>query len=473
MFRYGRSYAETPPLGQFRQGVQAFRFFFAVCFHGGTEPLVDLFPSGDKHRLSLGGELVPGAGEHSRHSFVLMGRGYPAEQFGADKVHQLALTFSKAGEALFYKFGRGKDGVVVRYFFAVQHPVHFRGQVKPLGKGQQPQQVRHKMLYRQAHILGQILAVRAGIGQQFLFVKLLGVIKGLFCGKIEQTVCFPLQGGQVIELGRLFCLFLPLDRRTDSRCPGTGLFQSVGLVHVGNASTARFQTAGLDADRIILFFLEAQNFCIPVHQHFQCRGLHPAYRQGFVIQHRKQPRCIDTHQPIRLCTAEGRLIQSIIIRIRAQVCKALPDSGILHAGNPEPLHRFRAAGHLVDETENQFSLPACVGCGSHTVHIRAVEQGTQNFKLLFLLIRDNELPRLGQDGQILIPPFAVFFVVLARLGKGHQMPDAPADQIPTALPVAVLLFSGSDHGGNATGHTGLFGNHQLKVHVSSSCPSSE
>ena len=192
-----------------------------------------------------------------------------------------------------------------------------------------------------------------------------------------------------------------------------------------------------------------------------------------MVQHRKQPCCIDAHQPIRLCTAEGRLIQSIIIRIRAQVCKALPDSGILHAGNPEPLHRFRAAGHLVDETENQFSLPACVGRGGHTVHIRAVEQRAHNFKLLFLFVRDNELPRLGQDGQILIPPFAVFFVVLASLGKGHQMPDAPADQIPATLPVAVLLFIGPDHGGNAAGYTGLFGDHQLKAHVSSSCPSSE
>ena len=192
-----------------------------------------------------------------------------------------------------------------------------------------------------------------------------------------------------------------------------------------------------------------------------------------MVQHRKQPCCIDAHQPICFCTAEGRLIQSIVVRIRAQVCKALSDGCILHAGNPEPLHRFCATGHLVDETENQFSLPACIGRGGHTVHIRAVEQGTQNFKLLFLFVRDNELPRLGQDGQIFILPLAVFFIVLARLGKGHQMPDAPADKIPAALPVAVLLFIGPDHGGNAAGYTGLFGNHQLKTHVSSSCPSSE
>ena len=167
------------------------------------------------------------------------------------------------------------------------------------------------------------------------------------------------------------------------------------------------------------------------------------------------------------------MIQCIVVRIRAQVCKALPDGGILHAGNPEPLYGFRAAGHLVDETENQFSLPACVGRGGHTVHIRAVEQSADDFKLLFLFVRDDELPRLGQNGQILIPPLAVFFIVLACFRKGHKVPDAPADQIPTALPIAVLLFSGSDHGGNAAGHTGLFGNYQLKTHVSSSCPSSE
>ena len=471
MFRNVSRHGKTLSLGQFRQGVQ--HFFLGICFQGGAEPLVDFFPTGNKHRLSLGGELVPGAGEHSSHSFVLMGRGYRAEQFGADKVHQLALTFRKAGEALFYKFGRGKDGVVVRYLFAVQHPAHIRGKCKPLGNGQQPQQVRHKMLYCLAHILGQILTVRAGIGQQFLFVKLLGVIKGLLGRETEQAVCLPLQGGQVIKFGRLFRLFLSPNGRADCICTCAFFFERICGFCIRNAPTVCFQAAGMDADRVILFFLEAQDFCVPVHQHFQCRGLHPAYRQGFVIQHRKQPCCIDAHQPIRLCTAEGRLIQSIIIRIRAQVCKALPDSGILHAGNPEPLYGFRAAGHLVDKAENQFSLPACIGRGGHTVHIRAVEQRAHNFKLLFLFVRDNELPRLGQDGQIFILPLAVFFIVLARFRKGHQMSDAPADKIPAALPITVLLFIGPDHGGDAAGYTGLFGNHQLKTHVSSSCPSSE
>ena len=139
MFRYGRSYAETLLLGQFWQGVHRFRFFFTVCFQSGAEPLVDLFPAGDKHGLSLGGELVPCTGEHSSHSFVLMGCSHRAEQLGADKVHQLALTFRKTSEALFCKFSRGNDGMMVRYLFAVQHTVYIRCKCKSLGKGQQPQ----------------------------------------------------------------------------------------------------------------------------------------------------------------------------------------------------------------------------------------------------------------------------------------------------------------------------------------------
>ena len=83
------------------------------------------------------------------------------------------------------------------------------------------------MLCRPAHILGQILAVGAGIGQQFLFVKLLGVIKGLLGRETEQTVCLPLQGRQVIELRRLFCLFLPVDRSTNGSCACAFFFERI------------------------------------------------------------------------------------------------------------------------------------------------------------------------------------------------------------------------------------------------------
>ena len=225
MFRNVRRHGKVLSLGQFRQCVQ--NFFLGIGFQGGAESLVDLFPAENKHRFSLGGELISCTGKYRSHGFILMGRGYRAEQFGADKVHQLAFTFGKTSETLLCKFCGRNDGVVVRYLFAVQHPAHIRGKCKPLGNGQQPQQVRRKMLCCLAHILGQILAVGAGIGQQFLFVKLLGIIKGLLCRETEQAVCLPLQGGQVIELGRLFCLFLPFDRSTNGSCACAFFFERI------------------------------------------------------------------------------------------------------------------------------------------------------------------------------------------------------------------------------------------------------
>ena len=56
--------------------------------------------------------------------------------------------------------------------------------------------------------------------------------------------------------------------------------------------------------------------------------------------------------------------------------KALPDGGVLHAGNPKTFERLFAARHLVDETENQLSLAPGV-CGAHkALHIGALHQET-------------------------------------------------------------------------------------------------
>ena len=69
-------------------------------------------------------------------------------------------------------------------------------------------------------------------------------IKGLLCHKSEQAVCLPLQGGQVIGLGRLFCLFLPFDRSTDGNCTRAFFFERICGFCIRNAPTVCFQAAG-------------------------------------------------------------------------------------------------------------------------------------------------------------------------------------------------------------------------------------
>lgn len=56
--------------------------------------------------------------------------------------------------------------------------------------------------------------------------------------------------------------------------------------------------------------------------------------------------------------------------------KAVLDGPVLHAGNPKTFERLFAARHLVDETENEFSLSPGV-CGAHkALHVGALYQGT-------------------------------------------------------------------------------------------------
>ena len=91
-----------------------------------------------------------------------------------------------------------------------------------------------------------------------------------------------------------------------------------------------------------------------------------------MVQHGKKACGVNAHQPIRLGAAEGRIPQTVILCTGAQVSKALPDSGILHGGNPEPLHRLLAACQFIDAAENQFTLPPSVAGVHYLGHIRGI-----------------------------------------------------------------------------------------------------
>ena len=58
------------------------------------------------------------------------------------------------------------------------------------------------------HIIGQITAVRPGIGTQLLFIERLQIIQGLLGGKAAEPVGFPLQSGQIIKRRGFFRVFL-------------------------------------------------------------------------------------------------------------------------------------------------------------------------------------------------------------------------------------------------------------------------
>ena len=158
---------------------------------------------------------------------------------------------------------------------------------------------------RFCHVGGQIPAVRAGIGQQLLFVEALGVIKGLLRRVSEQAVCLTLQGGKVIELWRLFLLLLLRDGSTGdghtlahSRC----LFR---LRRIGEFLRHRFGSVQHQAQQMIFFLVKQRDLRVTLRQHCQCGCLHTAHIQGAVIEDGEKTSGIDPHQPIRFLAAQG------------------------------------------------------------------------------------------------------------------------------------------------------------------------
>ena len=88
----------------------------------------------------------------------------------------------------------------------VDHIPDIRGKCQLNRKRQYSRQCLNDIPGGTLHILGQILAVRPGVGDELCFVKLLGVIQRLLRRIPKIAVGFSLQRGQVIELWRIAAL---------------------------------------------------------------------------------------------------------------------------------------------------------------------------------------------------------------------------------------------------------------------------
>ena len=140
---------------------------------------------------------------------------------------------------------------------------------------------------------GQIPAVRAGIGQQLLFIERLGVVQGLLGRVAEYPVCLPLQGGQVVQLGRLLRLFLPHQGYTHGLLSVAGVPDGLGILHGRNFFRNRRSSLQRQAHMMVFLLAEQDDFAVPVGQHRQGGRLHPPHIQGAVVEDREQAVCVD------------------------------------------------------------------------------------------------------------------------------------------------------------------------------------
>ena len=188
---------------------------------------------------------------------------------------------------------------------------------------------------------------------------------------------------------------------------------------------------------MIFFLVKQRDLCITIRQHCQRGRLNTAHIQGAVIENGEKARGIDPHQPIRFLAAEGRLIQGFIIGAGAQIRKTLPDSAVLHRGNPEPKNRLAAAGHFIHQPEDQLTFPPGVTGIDNGIHVGAVHQGTEIFKGVLLARCQYIAERLRQNGEIIIAPFLEILVITACIHRGYQVPHTPGYEKAVALIKAI------------------------------------
>ena len=188
---------------------------------------------------------------------------------------------------------------------------------------------------------------------------------------------------------------------------------------------------------MILFLVKQRDLRVTLRQHCQCGGLNTAHIQGAVIENGEKASGVDPHQPIRFLAAECRLIQGFIISAGAQIRKALPDSAVLHRGNPETKDRLAASGHFIHQSENQLPFTPGVTGIDDGIHIGAVHQGTEIFKSILLAWCQHIAKWLRQNGKIIIAPFLETLVIAARIHRGYQVSHAPGYEKAAALIKAV------------------------------------
>ena len=155
-----------------RTAVPVRRLFLQGC----AENAVDLPPAFGEDALALCGEGMAAAVKSSCDCLIHIRLRRRTQQLAADQQEQIALAQGQSLDIRFFNLHRGNNGVMVGYVLVGNHGLHQREEVADPVKGRH---LRRQMAdaggcFR--HVGGQIPAVRAGIGQQLLFVEALGVV---------------------------------------------------------------------------------------------------------------------------------------------------------------------------------------------------------------------------------------------------------------------------------------------------------
>ena len=275
------------------------------------------------------------------------------------------------------------------------------------------------------HIIRDELTVCSGIGQELLFIERLHQLKCLLCREAVIAVCLTLQGGQIVELRRIDRLLLTLERRNDgllfiaSRRNRICLVFGFDLLHVSR------QPVLLDMEIEVFLLVEGGDLAFALYQHCQSGSLNTTNHELFLIERSEKPGAVDTDNPISLRPAESCFVELIIFSAVTQMIEALTNGSVLKGADPETLEGLGASSLVVDQTENQLTFASGIGGADKLSDALVLHEITQHLELLRFVLRNFKKPFLRHDGEIIVSPLGIAFIVGACISKPHEMTDTP------------------------------------------------
>ena len=183
-----------------------------------------------------------------------------------------------------------------------------------------------------------------------------------------------------------------------------------------------------------------------------------------MIENGEKPRGVNAYQPVGLAAAERRRIEIVVCAAVFERFEALADRRIFHRRDPQALHGLVAFVEQIDRAEDGFALAPGIAGIDDLAHVLPVHERVEQGKLLGFVSGNGILPALRQDGQIVVAPFGVLFIVGSGFGQFGQVPKTPGHDIAAAYKIAVLALIGTKNGGDGFSNRGLFRNYQL-IHV--------
>ena len=296
-----------------------------------------LLPAALYRGLAPSGEIPAAALQHGGHGIADVHRRHRQQQPYRHQRKYVPAVLRQAAEIIPRDLPGGQQRVVVAHLVIVYQPLNVRSDILRLVIRAELEYTRREPYHLGGgvlHIVGDVAAVRPGIGQQLVLIELLGAVQRLLRGVAVQLVRVALERCQIVKLRRIRILLLLRHRFHDRGF--SALRRSGFRLQRRYLIALRLKLSEVQLQCVVPRRSELLYLLLALHQHGKGGGLDSSHGKQAAVLHREQLRRIHADYPVRLVARESAAVKRVVVAARAQVLKSLPDRLVRHGAYPQP-----------------------------------------------------------------------------------------------------------------------------------------